>query len=143
MIDPHKNREIITEQDGDRSGKEAQVLGLQKLLRPQGTLGLFIRNGPADNAGTAPRTDFTTHVSAVMHEFAGAHPDWLTVIQLPSYAPDLNPCEDAWANMKNGLGNLVACTAGAAGRYRQDPAQAHPVPARAHQRIPHPDRTQS
>ena len=25
-----------------------------------------------------------------------------------SYAPDLNPAEGAWANMKNGLGNLAA-----------------------------------
>ena len=55
--------------------------------------------------------NLNTHVSAVMHEFTGAHPDWLTVIQLPSYAPDLNPCEGVWANMKNGLGNLAACTA--------------------------------
>ncbi len=50
-----------------------------------------------------------THVSAVMREFTGAHPDWLTVIQLPAYAPDLNPVEGVWANMKNGLGNLAAC----------------------------------
>ncbi len=55
--------------------------------------------------------NLNTHVSAVMQEFTGAHPDWLTVIQLPSYAPDLNPCEGVWANMKNGLGNLAACTA--------------------------------
>ena len=55
--------------------------------------------------------NLNTHVSAVMHEFTGAHPDWLTVIQLPSYAPELNPCEGVWANMKNGLGNLAACTA--------------------------------
>ena len=67
-------------------------------------------NGPADKAGTAPRIDFTTHRSAVMREFTGAHPDWLTVVQLPAYAPELNPAEGVWANMKNGLGNLAACT---------------------------------
>ena len=54
--------------------------------------------------------NLNTHVSAVMHEFTGAHPDWLTVIQLPAYAPDLNAVEGVWANMKNGLGNLAACT---------------------------------
>jgi DDE superfamily endonuclease len=37
-----------------------------------------------------------------------AHQDWLTVVLLPSYAPDLNPAEGVWANMKNGLGNLAA-----------------------------------
>jgi transposase len=52
--------------------------------------------------------NLNTHVSAVMREFTGAHPDWLTVIQLPAYALELNPCEGAWANMKNGLGNLSA-----------------------------------
>ena len=28
--------------------------------------------------------------------------------RLPACAPDLNPAEGAWANMKNGLGNLLA-----------------------------------
>ena len=30
------------------------------------------------------------------------------MVLLPSYAPDLNPAEGVWANMKNGLGNLAA-----------------------------------
>lgn len=54
--------------------------------------------------------NLNTHISAVMRTFTGAHPDWLTVIQLPAYAPDLNPAEGVWANMKNGLGNLAAPT---------------------------------
>lgn len=37
--------------------------------------------------------NLNTHVSAVMREFTGAHPDWLTVVQLPPYAPELNACE--------------------------------------------------
>ena len=53
--------------------------------------------------------NLNTHVSATMRTFTGAHPDWLTVVQLPAYAPDLNPVEGAWANMKNSLGNLSAC----------------------------------
>ena len=52
--------------------------------------------------------NLNTHLSTVMRAFTSAHPDWLTVIQLPAYAPDLNPAEGAWANMKNGLGNLAA-----------------------------------
>ncbi len=55
--------------------------------------------------------NLNTHVSAVMRTLADARRDWLTVIQLPAYAPDLNPAEGAWANMKNGLGNLAASTA--------------------------------
>jgi DDE superfamily endonuclease len=38
------------------------------------------------------------------------HQDWLTVVQMPAYAPDLNPVEGAWSNMKNGLGNLGSCS---------------------------------
>ena len=64
-------------------------------------------NGPADKAGTAPRADFTTHISAAMTELIAAR-DWLTEARLPAYAPDLNAAEGAWANMKNGLGNLAA-----------------------------------
>jgi putative transposase len=52
--------------------------------------------------------NLNTHVSAVMRLLLDARRDWLTVIQLPAYAPDLNPAEGAWANMKNGLGNLAA-----------------------------------
>ena len=29
-------------------------------------------------------------------------------MRLPAYAPELNPVEGAWSNMKNGLGNLAA-----------------------------------
>ena len=52
--------------------------------------------------------NLNTHVSAAMGAFTGAHPDWLTEVRLPSYAPELNAAEGAWANMKNGLGNLAA-----------------------------------
>jgi DDE superfamily endonuclease len=56
--------------------------------------------------------NLNTHVSAVMRLLLDARRDWLTVIQLPAYAPDLNPAEGMWANMKNGLGNLAASNAG-------------------------------
>ena len=52
--------------------------------------------------------NLNTHISAAMRAFTGAHPDWLTVIQLPAYAPDLNAVEGAWSAMKSGLGNLAA-----------------------------------
>jgi DDE superfamily endonuclease len=48
-----------------------------------------------------------THISAVMRRFLDAHTDWLTVIRLPAYAPDLNPTEGVWSVVKNGLGNLA------------------------------------
>jgi hypothetical protein len=48
-----------------------------------------------------------THVSAVMRTFIKAHRQWLTVVQLPAYAPDLNPVEGVWSVVKNGLGNLA------------------------------------
>lgn len=54
--------------------------------------------------------NLNTHVSGVMREFTGAHPDWLTVVQLPACALELNPVEGVWANIKNGLGNLAACS---------------------------------
>jgi putative transposase len=49
-----------------------------------------------------------THVSAAMRKFIDAHAEWLTVVRLPAYAPDLNPVEGVWAHVKNGLGNLAA-----------------------------------
>ncbi len=47
------------------------------------------------------------HVSAVMREFVDAH-DWLSVVQLPAYAPELNPTEGVWSHVKRSLGNLAA-----------------------------------
>jgi DDE superfamily endonuclease len=52
--------------------------------------------------------NLNTHVSAVMRQFLNAHPQWLTVVRLPAYAPDLNPVEGVWSHMKRGLGNLAA-----------------------------------
>jgi putative transposase len=33
--------------------------------------------------------------------------DWLHVIRLPAYAPDLNPTEHVWSHLKRSLGNLT------------------------------------
>ena len=51
------------------------------------------RETPGGDTGTAPWADLTTHISAAMRGFTESHRDWLTVVQLPSYAPDLNPAE--------------------------------------------------
>ncbi|WP_242436015.1 transposase [Streptomyces sp. Root369] len=37
-----------------------------------------------------------------------AHAEWLTVFQLPTYAPDLNPQEGIWSLVKRDIGNLAA-----------------------------------
>jgi len=50
--------------------------------------------------------NLTTHVSAAMRELIAAR-DWLHVIRLPAYAPDLNPAEQVWSHVKRGLGNLI------------------------------------
>jgi putative transposase len=51
--------------------------------------------------------NLNTHVSGRMQTLIAAR-DWLTVIRLPSYAPDLNPAEGVWRWMKRGLTNLAA-----------------------------------
>ena len=51
--------------------------------------------------------NLNVHVSARMRAFIEAR-DWLTVIRLPAYAPDLNPTEGVWSHLKRGLGNLAA-----------------------------------
>ena len=53
--------------------------------------------------------NLNTHISAQMRTLLHAHREWLTVVQLPSYAADLNAVEGAWSNMKNSLGNLGSC----------------------------------
>lgn len=50
--------------------------------------------------------NLNTHVSSAMRELIAAR-DWLSVIRLPAYAPDLNPAEHVWSHVKRGLGNLI------------------------------------
>ena len=46
------------------------------------------------------------HTSAEMRKLLDKR-DWLTVFQLPSYAPELNPVEWVWSPIKASLGNLA------------------------------------
>ena len=50
----------------------------------------------------------TLHTDALIRGLLAAR-SWLTVFQLPSYAPELNPQEGVWAHMKKSLANLAAC----------------------------------
>jgi hypothetical protein len=50
--------------------------------------------------------NLNTHVSAAMTELIAAR-DWLTVYQLPPYAPELNPVEPLWSHLKRSLANLA------------------------------------
>jgi len=54
--------------------------------------------------------NLNVHRSAAIRRFCEAHPDWLTVVQLPAYAPELNATEGVWAQVKRDLGNLLAGT---------------------------------
>jgi len=54
--------------------------------------------------------NLNTHHSAAMHRFLDVHTDWLTVVALPAYAPDLNPVEGVWSQLKHALGNLTRHT---------------------------------
>ena len=47
-----------------------------------------------------------THTSRAMRELIAAR-TWLTVFQLLAYAPELNPVEPVWSNLKRSLANLV------------------------------------
>lgn len=53
--------------------------------------------------------NLNVHLSADMRKLVAAR-DWLHVIQLPAYAPDLNPTEGVWSHVKRSLGNLAAAT---------------------------------
>jgi DDE superfamily endonuclease len=49
-----------------------------------------------------------THRCAQLAAFAAENELWLTVVQLPSYTPDLNPVESVWSLLKRGrLANLA------------------------------------
>lgn len=43
-----------------------------------------------------------SHRSGRMRAYLAEHHGWLRIEQLPAYAPDLNPVEGAWSNLKSG-----------------------------------------
>ena len=56
-----------------------------------------------------------SHRSKVMQAFLKSQRKWLVVERLPGYAPDLNPVEQVWGNLKGGeLANLCLDTIGEA-----------------------------
>ncbi|WSN71119.1 transposase [Streptomyces sp. NBC_01361] len=48
------------------------------------------------------------HLTKSLGAFIEANADWLTVFQLPTYAPGLNPQEGIWSLVKRDIGNLAA-----------------------------------
>ena len=53
----------------------------------------------------------SAHWSIKMRAFLDSQRDWLTVERLPAYAPELNPVEYLWANLKGvELANLPTTT---------------------------------
>lgn len=50
--------------------------------------------------------NMNTHVSRTMRQLIDARL-WLTVYQLPPYAPEFNPVEGVWAHLKRPLANLT------------------------------------
>lgn len=51
------------------------------------------------------------HLTKPLGDFIHANAEWLTVVQLPTYAPDLNPTEGVWSLVKRDIGNLAAAAA--------------------------------
>ena len=55
----------------------------------------------------------SAHWSTKMRAFLDSQHDWLRAERLPAYAPELNPVECLWANLKGGeLANLPTVTLG-------------------------------
>lgn len=50
------------------------------------------------------------HTSAAMRTLIAARRSWLRAYTLPAYAPELNPVEKVWYNLKRSLANLAAGT---------------------------------
>ncbi|MFJ2781928.1 transposase [Kitasatospora sp. NPDC087315] len=58
------------------------------------------------------RDNARLHLTKPLRDFIEANAEWLTVFQLPTYAPDLNPQEGIWPLVKRDIGNLAAADLG-------------------------------
>jgi transposase len=93
------------------------VAALRRLLGGKAPVTLVLDNLPA-------------HTSLAMEAFLADQHAWLTVEYLPAYAPDLNPVEGLWANLKGvelanracrSLEELAAAAEQGIGRVRGEP----------------------
>ena len=82
--------------------------------------------------------NLNTHISAAMGRFVSSHPHGPPRSGCLPTPPTSTPPRAPGRNEKR-LGNLSPAHDQLAAS--QEPAQAHPVPARAHRRVPRPDRT--
>ncbi|MGW8355503.1 IS630 family transposase [Streptomyces wedmorensis] len=48
--------------------------------------------------------NYSSHISKHVKQYAQQQ-DWLTIVQMPSYAPELNPVELLWAHAKEKIAN--------------------------------------
>jgi hypothetical protein len=51
--------------------------------------------------------NLNVHLDGRLAEFAAAHADWLHIVQLPTYAPELNPAEGVWSLLRRSLANFA------------------------------------
>ncbi|MFB9881842.1 transposase [Planobispora siamensis] len=52
--------------------------------------------------------NLNVHLARELADFAAANSSWLRVVQLPTYAPELNPAEGVWSLLKRAIANFVA-----------------------------------
>jgi transposase len=52
--------------------------------------------------------NLATHRAAGLRAYAAAHDDWLHIVHLPPYAPELNPAEGVWSLLKRSMVNFAA-----------------------------------
>jgi hypothetical protein len=73
----------------------------------------FLHELEADRSVLLLWDGLPAHRSRCMLDWVASQRDWLSTEPLPGYAPDLNPTELVWGNVKSGeLANLCADTIG-------------------------------
>ncbi|MEU7005053.1 transposase [Nonomuraea sp. NPDC046570] len=83
--------------------------------------------------------NLNTHVSAEMKTLIANRP-WLTVFQLPAYAPELNPVEAVWAQHEEEPDQPRGARGRRAPADREEPAQTDAVPSQPDHGIHREDR---
>lgn len=83
--------------------------------------------------------NLNVHLAYGMRQFIERQ-DWLTVYQLPSYAPDLNPVEGIWSLLRRGWLSNTAFTSRAPHPDHPARHEKDPVPPPPHRRMPRRNR---
>ncbi|MEU7005032.1 transposase [Nonomuraea sp. NPDC046570] len=71
--------------------------------------------------------NLSVHLAEQLADFDAEQVDWLRIVQLPAYAPELNPVEGIWSLLRRAMANFVVADLPGVVRVSTEAVALHPA----------------